>query len=329
MFPRLTEAFYNSFLEQGAKIWTREKRIGSSQYFNRYFSLSLSDDEISDIEFDEILKIIKKDEGQNLDELLRDFIERIGLNEFIYKINLYDRDLNWKTTKKIITSIVKISNTFSYVADNDNFGISTETNQVAFLICHFLKINIQQPDVFEFFKSLFYISTLKFAFTLEYFTTSGRNESDNLFNEIENDEIARILKEIVLNESDEITPIYEVAGDNLAFILTTWFKDNPQELNEYFSVIFNKDPNNIKEFLIAFVSTIKSITLQKSFKADLKEKDFIVLSDTLDINLMYEIIMKNYSQQLDKEDVKFFNSKDGQTEINILRQFVYWKEKQR
>lgn len=328
LFPRLTEAFHNSFLEQGVKQWIREKRIGSSQYFNRYFSYSLSDDEISDTEFEEILTIMKKDDYENIDEVLANFIARIGLEEFIYKINLYDSDFGWKNTKKLITSLVKISNTFSDISDNENFGISTETNQVAFLICHFLKINKEQPDIFEFFKSLLYKSTLSFSFTLEYFVRSAKNKNDQLFEEKQNNEIARTLKEIVLNESDDITPIYEVAGDNLAFLLTTWYKDNPQELSEYFSVLFNKDLNNVKKFLIAFVSTIKSITLQKSFKADLKEEDFTILSETLDTNLMYDIIVDNYSGQLEKAEVKFYNSKEGQTDINILRQFIYWKQKE-
>lgn len=328
LFPRLTEVFYNSFWEQATKKWIKEKRIGSGQYFNRYFSYSLSDDEISDTAFEEVLKIMKNDDDENKDEILGNFINRIGLNEFVYKINLYDSDIDWKTTKKIITALVRISDGFSDIADNDNFGISTETNQVTFLIHHFLKLNNNQPDVFEFFKSLFYISELNFAFTLEYFVRTGRKENDKLFSEAENDEITRILRDIVLSKTSENKPIFKVAADNLEFLLSTWHKDNALELREYFSVLFTQTPEYVKEFLIAFVSTIKSITQQKSFKADLRANDFEVLKTTLDIDLIYNIIISNYSVEIQAEDVKFFNSKEGQTEINILRQYIYWYENQ-
>lgn len=267
---------------------------------------------------------MRNDDDENKDEKLGRFIERIGLNEFVYKVHLYDSDIDWRTTKKIIIALLKISDKFSDIADNDNFGISTETNQVAFLIHYFLKLNSNQPDAFEFFKSLFNISELNFAFTLEYFVRTGRNENDKLFSEAESDEIARILREIVLDKTTEQKPIFKVATDNLDFLLVTWHKDNALQLREYFSALFTKSPEYVKEFLISFVSTIHSITKEKSFKSDLRDKDFEVLKTTLDVDLIYNIIKNNYSTGIQAEDVKFYNSKEGQTEINILRQFVYW-----
>src|SRR5690606_36964688 len=49
LFPRINEALHNSFVHEGEKLWSKEKKIGSAKYFNRYFLYSLPDNQISDV----------------------------------------------------------------------------------------------------------------------------------------------------------------------------------------------------------------------------------------------------------------------------------------
>src|SRR5690606_9303743 len=55
LFPRLNEAFHNTFQHEGHKEWLKEKRIVSTSYFKRYFSYAVIDGELSDVMFEEFI----------------------------------------------------------------------------------------------------------------------------------------------------------------------------------------------------------------------------------------------------------------------------------
>lgn len=327
LFPRLNEAFYNTFQHEGEKNWFKEKRIVSKDYFKRYFSYTVIDGEISDVVFEDFVNSIKTLEIENIAEKLDNILAETTADTFIFKLRLYEEDLDWTTSKKLSLALCLKSECFPSNGSFFGFGSGDAKSQTSIFIFQLLKKHTIIEETLEFAKSLMVNPVpVEFSFLINKWFRNGRTETENIFSEEQNIEIARILRNRAINEIGEST-IFEKYPKHIAFLLSSWLKFDEKEYKEYLNQIFNTQPNKVKELLVTFTPSATSTSNPEIHKSNFTKEQYDYLKTLVDKELIHEKIREVYGEEIDKKEVEYIEFDNTQTDINIMRQFEDWFKK--
>jgi hypothetical protein len=327
LFPRLNEAFYNTFQHEGEKNWFKEKRIVSKDYFKRYFSYTVIDGEISDVVFEDFVNSIKTLEIENIAEKLDNILAETTADTFIFKLRLYEEDLDWTTSKKLSLALCLKSECFPSNGSFFGFGSGDAKSQASIFIFQLLKKHTIIEETLEFAKSLMVNPVpVEFSFLINKWFRNGRTETENIFSEEQNIEIARILRNRAINEIGEST-IFEKYPKHIAFLLSSWLKFDEKEYKEYLNQIFNTQPNKVKELLVTFTPSATSTSNPEIHKSNFTKEQYDYLKTLVDKELIHEKIREVYGEEIDKKEVEYIEFDNTQTDINIMRQFEDWFKK--
>ncbi|PIF63182.1 P-loop NTPase fold protein [Flavobacterium sp. 11] len=327
LFPRLNEAFHNRFQHEGEKNWFKEKRIVSTDYFKRYFSYTVIDGEISDIIFDDFVNSIKILEIDNIADKLDSILTETSADTFIFKLRSYEEDLDWTTSKKLSLALCIKSRVFPTNDSFFGFGYDDAKSQSSIFIFQLLKRHLIIEETFEFTKLLMENPVpIDFSFLINKWFRNGRTKTENIFSEEQNIEIARILRERALSEAGE-TPLFEKYPKNINFLLSTWLSFDNIGYIEYLNQIFSKQPNKVKELLITFTPSATSTSNPEIHKSNFTKEQYNYIKTLIDKNLIHQKIRQIYGEEIDKKEVEYIEFENKQTDINIMRQFEDWFEK--
>lgn len=327
LFPRLNEAFHNTFQHEGHKEWLKEKRIVSTSYFKRYFSYAVIEGELSDVMFEGFMSSLETLEIKDIATGMMDIIDKSSPDNFLFKARTYEDTLSWKAAQNLIISIAVMSKSFPKGSSFFSFGMDGAQAQAAIFIYNLLKNHKDNDEVFELSKTLMGKKIpYDFAYSLNNWMRSGKTPEEKLFTSDQYIELAKILRSRVLEECGE-KPIYEIYPDNLSYIFSTWFDDNPKEIESYLKKFIDQNPNELRKLLFAITPTATSSNHPEPYKSNFTKEYYEYLTNILDKNYLHKTIVDNYSEEIEKEKVQFFDFENNQTELNILRQFEHWYSK--
>jgi len=326
LFPRLNEAFHNTFQHEGHKQWLKEKRIVSTSYFNRYFSYAVIEGELSDVAFDEFVKSIEEAELVETAKEIKKIIEQSSVDTFLFKIRTYEEDLNWNATINLSLAIAIMGDLFPKSKSFFAFGMDGAQSQAAIFIYNLLKKHSNKEEVFDFAKLLMGEQIpYDFAYQINNWLRSGEGE-DKIFTSEQYVELAKVLRERVLKECGDI-PIFRKFPDNLSYIFSTWYEDDSKGLKNYLKGFIDKDSNELKELLVAMTPTATSTNQPEPYKTNFSKELYEYLINILDKEYLHKKIRDKFGEEIDKKKVEFFDFENNQTDINILRQFEHWYSK--
>lgn len=323
LFPRLNEVFYNSFLQKGERIWRKNKRIGSSYYFQRYFTYSLLKEDLSDFMFDNMLRFIELE-----DDIYKIFVKfqnlklDYGISELIEKFNLIVEDLNWEISKKTVNSLVLFGSVLNNQNNNSENLILNDLYQICSFIYNVLSSKKNEPELLAFSKTLMHIKPFSFAFSINEWIRTGRNEEDKIYSRLQELELANELKINLFNEAGD-KMFFTVFKECVSYIVATWHEYDIKGFNKYFKEKFS-NPENVKLFIISIVPTGVSSKHPFPYMTTFTDKHFNFLKSFFNIEELYAIIKNEYSDEMQIDKVIFSEEVNYQTEINVLRQFEYW-----
>jgi len=327
LFPRLDEAFHNTFQHEGGKKWTKEKRIVSTSYFKRYFSYAVIDGELSDVEFDDFMNSLDTSELKDIAKAIREIVEKSSPDTFLFKARTFEENLSWKSTQNLSLSLAIMGDTFPKSGSFFAFGMDGAQSQASIFIYNLLKNHDNNEEVFELSKMLMgeHIP-FDFAYKLNNWMRTGKIPEEKLFSPEQYVELAQILKDRALKESGE-KPIFETFPDNLSYLFSTWFDEDPKGLEKYLKSFIDKEPEQLKKLLVAMTPTATSTNHPEPYKSNFTKEHYEYLINILDKKYLHKIIIDNYSKEIEKEKVQFFDFDNNQTDFNILRQFEHWHSK--
>jgi hypothetical protein len=167
---------------------------------------------------------------------------------------------------------------------------------------------------------------IEFSFLINKWFRNGRTETENIFLEEQNIEIARILRNRAINEVGEST-IFEKYSKNIAFLLSTWLQFNEIEYKEYINQIFSTQPNKVKELLVTFTPSATSTSNPEIHKSNFTKEQYDYLKTLISKELIHEKIREVYGQEVDEKEAEYIEFENRQTDINIMRQFEDWFKK--
>ncbi len=177
--------------------------------------------------------------------------------------------------------------------------------QAAIFIYNLLKNHKDNNEVFELSKTLMGKEIpYDFAYALNNWMRSGKTPEEKLFTNDQYIELAKILRLRVLEECGE-KPIYEVYPDNLSYIFTTWFEDNPKEIASYLKKYIDQNPEELQKLLFAMTPTATSTNHPEPYKTNFTKEHYEYLTKILDKEYLHKIISDNYSKEIEKKKCNF------------------------
>jgi hypothetical protein len=330
LFPILDSVFKNYILRKDrSNEWYRNKLIASANYFDRYFSYTVIEGDMSDIEFEHLIKYVDDEESvDNITQKIRSILSKTSPDNFILKIRSREKELTWKLSKKLIKALCNISELLPSEGGLLDFRFETPFGQAAIFIYEIFKRHKEnkETELFDFAKELMtFPSQLSFAYEINKWLWSGDRIEDKLFTEIEYQELAEILTKRAIKEAGEDT-IFEKFYKYICDLVYFWAISDKNSLDECVKSYLDKDPKNVITLIKAYVPTIKSSTKPEPFKGDLNKDRYDYIISFFDKNMLFEKIKEAIPiEELEKEKPDWETHINGEfTEINMLRQFVHW-----
>ena len=326
LFPIVKEALGNySYVNTN---WTKEKRIASSKYFDRYFIYSVPKNDISDICFEDYIKGLNTKDIKEVLVETNEMLTNVDPIEYLNKVGIYEDTLDWKSKQTIIKVICANQEKFEGMkGGNFMFSFHNPKFQAAITISRILQKHNNYDERFDFSKFLM-TEEVPFEFSREIirWLSVGKTEEEKVIKTIDLITLDNILLERALKDSStNNTNIFEKYEHFTFSLLGIWYEKNPRELKEYIDEHIESKPRFV-ETIIYSLTTIYSSTNPNPYKIDFEKESYELLKKYSDIEKFKSFITKENYPDLEKEEVKFFNRDDGQTKMNAMRQFLYWYE---
>lgn len=231
LFPILNEK--NLKLKKiilGSDIEDKECRISSSSHFNKYFTLTIENNEISSVEMDKFLKLDNPDE---ILDILLDYYEMGNFKSFISSFWQFCGRMSDENAKYYIHALMKFGDKFSL--DND---LPDYWERIC--ICLFKKINSNQES-FRIIKNgisdenIFLIT--RFTYLLSYYYRHCGDYSGELPEEyaiLDDNDLFELEKLVLEKLRDLISNKELLMHKNLGSILYFWcLIENEEEVKNY------------------------------------------------------------------------------------------------
>lgn len=333
IFPQLNEVYNNyHYTSDSYNIWYNQKRICSPEYFDRYFTYSLQEGEMSDVDFEGIISELETTPIDDLSQRFKKLIEKSSIDDFVTKVRSQEKIYTWEEAKKIANSLVLFSELFPKTSPNSFFGFGSPLSQIAIFISQLIEKGSTREEKFQFAKGLMLkANTFAFSYEINRWLRRGKDE-EKIFEIGEYQELAKILIDRAIKESGGKS-IFETHDNYITYMISSWNEIDKIELWDYVESILKKDKNNVLQILKACTPTISSTRYPQPYKSDFTQEQFNLLKNVLDFELVHKKIEEWNNGKVDISDVKFSHMEPNPSLENIAKQFEHWykndKEKEK
>ncbi len=329
LFPRLDEAFRNTYRQKGDEEWFKNKRIVSPEYFNRYFSYTVLKGEISDVLFDSFIASITNVTEGEIIEKFKGLIESSSIDNFLYKLRSRETDFDWEISKKLALSIALSGDMFKEDYNVFSFGFERPISQAAIFIYQLIKKHNNTLECFELAKSLMKrANPFSFAYEINNWLRTGETLEEKIFSIEQYQNLAKQLIDRALSESKD-KPIFEQFPENNQYLLSVWKEINQNEFEAYIKKTLDATPKKVLDLLRAFTPVMASSSHPVPYKSSFSKDHYDFFTKLFDKEYIYEKVNNEFREEIEKEAVKFPDMDNNQTDLNILRQFNHWYEKEK
>ncbi len=328
LFPHLNSVFSNYYYQsESHEDWYNNKRIVSTKYFDRYFSYTVIEGDISDVEFENSITNISIDQIEEIADNFKSIIDRSSPANFIEKLRSRETKLDWEASKTLSKAVCHLTNVLPREGGMMSMGFETPFGQAAIFIRQMLKHHKSEEELFAFASELMtYPAEFRFAYEINNWLRPGDRPDDKLFTDDQYVELARILTERAVEEAGEQS-FYEKFPEYSMYLTHSWFERDQKSFQTYVEEYLNRDDYNIINLLIVYVPTARSTIHPEPYKTNLSKEQYEYLSRFYDVDDLWERIMKIASvEKLDAEKPKWddIGDKAEYSNINMMRQFAHW-----
>jgi len=328
LFPILNTVYRNWYTNDGEENdWYVQKRIGSSKYFDRYFSYAVIEGDISDIEFDEFLTGLAGRDASETKGLLEKILKDTVPGNLITKLRSREQTYEWGQVGYLAKAVSDISGSLPNSGGMLGFGFETAAGQAAIFIYQLLK-NHKDQDIFALAKELMtYPKDFSFAYNINNWLRTGDRPEDKLFSSEQYDELAAILYKRAAAEAGDET-IFNKFPDQIHYLASAWFAQDRKGFEAYAREYLDKEKANVLTLIKSFVPVGRSSVREGEFKTDINQDQFKYIVSFFDKEDLMKRILENYpieEIQNEKPFIIDFGLKEF-TLLNMVRQFQRWYE---
>jgi predicted KAP-like P-loop ATPase len=327
LFPNTDKVWGNSWSWGSGTDESRynQKRISTSQYFNRYFSYTVIEGDISDVAFDSLLNEIANGDFTEKIEPTKKLIQSATPENFIEKIRYREKTFD---SNSAIALVKVFSQLGEFFPEKDSFyHWFSPSSQAAIFQAQLIRNQVAEQDKYGLTE---WVVENAIPFKQAYETLKHcLNEKDDpkkLFTDEQYKELAGKLieraKKLSLNK-----PIWESFSFESKYMLNVWAIDfDKQTLADYIKGYLDSNPNYIVSLLKVFVGIVRSSVYPEPYIGSFEINSYNWLNQVLDANFVYEKV-----GQVLKIDLSTINQYEdhehNQTDESLMKQFAYWHNK--
>ena len=333
LFPQLKSIYNNIILSDSAySQLTKEKKICSGKYFDRYFAYTVQEGDIPDNYFDHLLQDLQNMPIESLVTKFSQTVEQYGAFEVVQKLNMREEELNEVQCENLAMVLTHIGHSFPIEED---FHFATTYAQSASFIARLIK-NISPLKRLDFVLKLFSESpSLQYVMEINYWLMYRDKNYPTSAIFSEDDEIT-IQNHLVILFKQEMTDenFFTLLSDaNLWRILSWWAKSSQYKktlqsfLNKYL-----KKKNN-PEFALKLLKVFKpNITMTSSanykpitYKSGFFQANFDAIKEVVDVKLLNENLLKMKgisTTEIDPSTISDRDSINDETLISVFQWFI-------
>ncbi len=326
LFPILNTVFSTWYTNDGDNNdWYVNKRIGSSKYFDRYFSYAVIEGDISDIEFDEFLAGIAEREVNESKDILQKILTHTVPGNLMAKLRSREQSYAWEQVENIAKAVSNISDSLPNTGGMLGFGFETASGQAAIFIYQLLK-NHKGKDIYSVAKEMMtYPKDFVFAYNINNWLRTGDRVEDKLFKEEQYEELAALLYNRAASEAGEES-FFSKFPNQVHYLAKTWFSQDKTGFETYAKNYLDKDKANVIALIKSFVPVGRSSVREGEFKTDINQDQYRYIVSYFDKDDLMSRILENYSiEEIEKENPFIIDFGLNEfTPLNMVRQFNRW-----
>ncbi|HAA17464.1 MAG TPA: hypothetical protein DCR93_05485 [Cytophagales bacterium] len=297
----------------------QQKRIGSDNYVERYFTYSLSQSELSDVEFNAVIQDLIHEDHSNPKQTPR--IVEVDSQAFFFKLQVL---FSQYSETEIFQIAEKLSNIQGYYDNPEKDLWKPEVLDV------FTNIMIEAlwktPEENRQELGLLLFQTLQPIVVA--FRLLDRFEDTSYSRQIiKPDGLLALRQTLTIRAERELIPteVVQVFPSRLFIQYLALLKENDSGAYlENIMSLLQQDSRFLKRFFYTFQAQITSTAHSKSYPAPLSKAGFDNLSKYVDIKAFGSLIWKHWG---DLSDHKPTDRHDPQTEEVLIRTFQrFWKD---
>ncbi len=256
LFPRTSGAFLNShYGTEWHSRWTKEKKIASPKYFQRYFDFGVSDTDISDVELKQFVSNLTSQTEENNVSEIKKLVSNNREELFLQKISLLADDLEEDKTIKLAKAVALSGKFFPTGDFAANFLIQSPLAHAAYLLRHLLeKVKDEAQRLRVAVEIASEIIPLNFAY--EYFRFAkyiGKNRDepeDDKLTDLAKAVIEKIVERIEIEADEEL--LEKRYPQNSANLYRAWLFEKPESAKAYLEKRFFENPQEAEDFIMSF-----------------------------------------------------------------------------
>lgn len=326
LFPNLDSVYANfTFSDENKEDWYANKRIVSPQYFNRYFSYAVIEGDISDVEFDLLMKKLASHTPDQLSQDIRTIVGRSDAGSFIGKLRGYEGKLTWVESHNISKAVCLIADLLSNKGGMLGYGFDTQAGQAGIFIYQLLKTH-KAEQIYELSKELMTLpEDFAFAYNINNWLRVEERTGEKLFNEAQYSELAKILTERAITEAGNLS-IFEKFPNQIHYLIPSWQERNPESLKKYIEDYLNKGDQMVISLLEAFLPVQRSNVREGEYKTDISKRQYSYIISYLDKDDIHRRLLAVFPvEELEFEEPYWIDLTTTEySALNMARQFHKW-----
>jgi len=321
LFPRLCAIFDDTYYgPEWDERWAREKRVASEEFFRRYFSYIIYDDDISDPELESMLIKLENQSVSKVCAIINHVVENKSPEKFILKLMRNEKKIPLATARNLAVAIARIGDNFP--RPETSFSFTTAFSQAGILVGQLIR-SVTEPTMrFELARTVIREGS-PISFALECFkwmhTTDEKGEQNRLFSYEHEMDLAKLMIDRIKWFASECN-LYASAPKDARGLLFFWLKWGfRNEVTDYVEATLAENPRNA-------VALMKCFLFGAGYELGITRKDefcaehYEMLERVASPDLIFAALEKIYGQELGS--LHQFEKNEGSPDDRIAYQFV-------
>lgn len=276
IFPKTinySDKSYNNYY-QDLRSWRKDCRVCSPDYFNLFFKLSVSEEELTTFEIENIINSIISEE--NFSKIIKNLIKKNKINKFIERLQDYtiDNVINLEKSKIIAKVLVNLGDNFS---NKEEITYSDIPISIRIIFYQILSCFKDEDQKFSIYKDIIQNSTesIHIPLCLLCYEKDKNNLNRNNFED---------LKSIILKKVNEWAKNGKLKKYNkIVGVIYRWIElAGDKEVKEFLEQFLTSDDE-----LVNFIN-FSCTGISSSHKGFYKRIDLNNLKKFLDIDSCYD-----------------------------------------
>jgi predicted KAP-like P-loop ATPase len=291
LFPQLESVFGNMhYGSESREAWATAKRLCSTEYFTRYFTYSVSDDDISDAEIGNFIRSAIKGKEVSALQMVRKAVDSQNSEAFLQKL--------WRRTVEIESDNAEaicwvISQCGEFFSDSHGMFGFTPSGNAARLVEQILLLRISDKHragialrIVEQAQPLYLAMDCLRQFSPS--TEAGAPKA--VFTEVQSKKGQRCLANRIREELSQCVP-WEKYPDSQFRLLRLWARvRNKKETEAFLRKRFKESPDSVLTFLEGSTGKAYPLGSKVGHPQDFESEHLPLLRQVIDPKIVYQFL---------------------------------------